>query len=135
MTFLLMAVVMMTGAPELEVDPTGHVFTSREGIEVALAAVRSPGPRRALVRLTRGGMSTASKVWLARVWESLEISEYTVKIGKKDHRLLITRAGFPIVYLPEDGREVSIHWHDEKSRALNTRQLLEEYQRQEKTKK
>jgi hypothetical protein len=80
-------------------------------------------------------MSTASKVWLARVWESLEISEYTVKIGPKDHRLLITRAGFPVVYLPEDGREVSIHWHDEKSRALNTRQLLEEYRRQEKTKK
>src|SRR4030095_10147111 len=103
MTFLLVAVVMMTGAPELEVDPTGHVFTSREGIELALG------------RFTRGGMSTGSKVWLARVWESLEISEYTVKIGKKDHRLLITRAGFPIVYLPEDGREVSIHWYADKS--------------------
>jgi hypothetical protein len=134
MTLLLMA-VMMTGTPELEVDPQGHVFTSREGIEVALAAVRSPGPKRALVRLTRGGMSTASKVWLARVRESLEISEYTVKVGKKEHLLLITRAGFPVVYLPEDGREVSIHWHDEKTRALDTRQLLEEYQRQEKTKK
>jgi hypothetical protein len=43
--------------------------------------------------------------------------------------------GFPIVVLPEDGREVSIEWRDEKSRALDTRQLLEEYLRQEKTKK
>jgi hypothetical protein len=135
MTFLLMAVVMMAGTPELEVDPTGHVFISREGIEVALAAVRSPGPKRALVRLTRGGTSTASKVWLAQVHESLEISEYTVMVGKKEHRLLITRAGFPVLFLPEDGREVAISWSDEKSRALDTRQLLEEYQRQQKTKK
>lgn len=130
MTLLLMALV--AGTSELEVDPTGHVFTSREGIEIALAAVRSPGPKRALVRITRGGQSTASKVWLAKVWERLEISEYTVKVGKKEHLLLITRAGFPVVFLPEDGREVSIHWHDEKSRALDTRKLLEEYRRQEK---
>jgi len=43
--------------------------------------------------------------------------------------------GFPVVYLPEDGREVSISWSDEKTRALDTRQLLEEYLRQEKTRK
>jgi len=43
--------------------------------------------------------------------------------------------GFPVVFLPEDWREVSISWSDEKSRALDTRQLLEEYLRQEKTKK
>jgi hypothetical protein len=58
-----------------------------------------------------------------------------VTIGKKDHLLLITRMGFPVVFLPEDGREVSIEWSDEKSRALDTRQLLEEYLRQEQTKK
>ena len=125
MTLLLMAVVM-AGTPELEVEPTGHVFTSREGIEVSLAAIRSPGPRRALVRLSGPGASPASKVWLAQVREGQEISEYTVKVGKKDHLLLITRMGFPVVFPPADGREVSIHWSDEKSRALDTRQLLEE---------
>jgi hypothetical protein len=134
MPLLLMAMVM-AGTPKLEVDPTGHVFTSAEGIEVALAAVRSSEPKRALVRISRAGASPASKVWLARVWERLEISEYTVMVGKKEHLLLITRAGFPVVFLPEDGRKVSIHWNDERSRALDTRQLLEEYQRQEKTKK
>ena len=134
MALLLMAVVM-GGTPKLEVDPTGHVFTSMEGIEIALAAVRSPGPKRALVRITRGEASTASKVWLAKVWERLEISEYTVTVGKKEHLLLITRAGFPVVFLPEDGREVPIHWNDQKSRALDTRRLLLEYQEQEKTKK
>ena len=134
MTLLLMAMVM-GGAPELEVDSTGHVFTSAEGIEVALAAVRSPGPKRALVRITRAGASPSSKVWLAQVSERLEISEYTVTVGKKEHLLLITRAGFPVVFLPEDGRKVSIHWNDEKSRALQTRQLVEEYQRQEQMKR
>ncbi|RPH70260.1 MAG: hypothetical protein EHM78_12180 [Myxococcaceae bacterium] len=134
MTFLLMA-LLMGGTPKLEVDPTGHFFTSAEGVEVALAAVRSPGPKRALVRITRAGANPASKVWLAQVWERLEISEYTVTVEKKEHRLLITRAGFPVVYLPEDGREVSISWNEEKSRALDTQQLLEEYLRQGKTKK
>ena len=134
MTLLLM-VLVMAGTPTLEVDPTGHVFTSREGIEVALAAVRSPGPKRALVRITRPGANPASTVWLAQVRESLEISEYRVTVGKKDHLLLITRMGFPVVFLPEDRREVSIHWSDEKSRALDTRQLLEEYLQQGKTKK
>ncbi len=134
MTLLLMAVAM-AGTLNLEVAPTGHVFTSAEGVEVAGAAVRSAGPKRALVRITRAGANPASKVWLARVFERQEISEYRVTIGKKEHLLLITRAGFPVVFLPEDGREVSIHWNDEKSRALNTRQLLEEYQRQEKMKK
>ena len=134
MTFLLMA-LLMGGTPKLEVDPTGHVFTSAEGVEVALAAVRSPGPKRALVRITRAGANPASKVWLAQVWERLEISEYTVTVEKKERRLLIARAGFPVVYLPEDGREVSISWNEEKSRALDTQQLLEEYLRQGKTKK
>jgi hypothetical protein len=134
MTLLLMALVM-GGTAELEVEPTGHVFTSREGLEVAVAAVRSPGPRRALVRLTRPGANPASNVWLAQVREGQEISEYTVKVGKKDHLLLITRMGFPVVFPPGDGREVSIHWSDEKSRALDTRQLLEEYRRQEETEK
>ena len=73
--------------------------------------------------------------WLAQVSERLEISEYTVTVGKKEHLLLITRAGFPVVFLPEDGRKVSIHWNDEKSRALQTRQLVEEYQRQEQMKR
>jgi hypothetical protein len=134
MTLLLMA-LMMGGPPDLEVEPAGHVYTSMEGVEVALAAVRSPGPKRALVRLTRTGANPASRVWLAQVWESLEISEYTVRIGKKEHRLLITRMGFPVVFLPENGREVSISWSDEKSRALDTGQLLEEYLPQEKRKK
>ncbi len=134
MTLLLMAVVM-AGTPKLEVDPTGHVFTSREGIEVALAAVRSPGPKQALVRITRPGANPASKVWLTQVDERQEISEYRVKVGKKDHLLLITRMGFPVVFLPEDGREVSIGWSGEKSHALDTRQLLEEYLQQGKAKK
>jgi hypothetical protein len=134
MTLLLMA-LMMTGTSGLEVDPTGHVFTSVEGVEVALAAVRSPGPKRALVRLTRAGASPASKVWLAQVREGQEISEYRVTVHGKDHLLLITRMGFPVVFLPENGREVSISWSDEKSRALDTGQLLEEYLRQSKTKK
>ena len=134
MTLLLMALVM-AGTPKLEVEPTGHVFTSREGIEVAVAAVRSPGPRRALVRVTRPGTNPASRVWLAQVHEGQEMSEYRVKVDRKDRVLLITRMGFPIVILPEDGREVSIEWSDEKSRALDTRQLLEEYLRQEKAKK
>ena len=51
MALLLMALVM-AGTPRLEVEPTGHVFTSTEGVEVAVAALRSPGPRRALVRIT-----------------------------------------------------------------------------------
>jgi hypothetical protein len=134
MTLLLMAVVM-AGTPKLEVEPTGHVFTSREGLEVALAAVRPAGPKRALVRITRPGASPASKVWLAQVNESLEISEYTVRVGEKSHLLLVTRMGNPVVYPPGDGREVAISWHDEKSRALDTRQLLDEYLRQEKPKK
>jgi len=134
MTLLLMALVM-GATPELEVEPTGHVFTSREAIEVAVAAVRSPGPRRALVRVTRPVANPASKIWLAQVDEGQEMSEYTVRIGKKEHLLLITRMGFPIVILPENGREVSLEWSDEKSRALDTRQLLEEFLRQEKAKK
>jgi len=134
MTLLLMALVM-GGTPALEVEPTGHVFTSVEGVEVAVAALRSPGPRRALVRITRTGVNPASKVWLAQVRESLEISEYSVTVDKKVQRLLITRAGFPVVFLPEDGREVSISWNGEKSDALDTGQLLEEYNRQGKTKK
>jgi hypothetical protein len=134
MTLLLMALVMGP-TPRLEVEPTGHVFTSREGIEVAVAAVRSPGPRRALVRITRPGTNPASKVWLALVDEGQEMSEYRVKVDRKDRVLLVTRMGFPIVILPEDGREVSIDWSDEKSRALDTRQLLEEYLRQEKARK
>jgi hypothetical protein len=133
MALLLMALVM-AGTPRLEVEPTGHVFTSTEGVEVAVAALRSPGPRRALVRITCARATAASKVWLARVRESLEISEYSVTVGRKDHLLLVTRAGFPVVFLPEDGREVSISWNEEKTRALETRQLLEEYLRQAKTK-
>src|SRR5262249_18045654 len=54
MTFLLMALVM-GGSPKLEVEPTGGVFTSTEGVEVAVAALRSHGTRRALVRITRVG--------------------------------------------------------------------------------
>jgi hypothetical protein len=127
--------LVMGPTPRLEVEPTGHVFTSREGIEVAVAAVRSPGPRRALVRITRPGTNPASKVWLALVDEGQEMSEYRVKVDRKDRVLLVTRMGFPIVILPEDGREVSIDWSDEKSRALDTRQLLEEYLRQEKARK
>ena len=134
MTLLLMALVM-GGTAKLEVEPTGHVFTSAEGVEVAVAALRSPGPKRALVRITRAGTNPASKVWLAQVWESLEISEYTVTVDKKVHRLLITRAGFPVVFLPGDGREVSISWNEEKSHALDTGQLLEEYLRQGKPKR
>ena len=134
MTLLLMALVM-GGTPKLDVEATGHVFTSREGIEVELAHVRSPGPKRALVKITRPGASPASKVWLTQVDEGQELSEYRVTVGKKVHVLLVTRMGFPIGVLPEDGREVSIEWRDEKSRALDTRQLLEEYLRQEKTKK
>ena len=134
MTLLLMALVM-GGTPKLEVEPTGHVFTSTEGVEVALAAVRSPGPKRALVRLTRTSATPTSKVWLAQVWERQEISEYRVTVDKKDHLLLVTRMGFPVVFLPEDGREVSISWSNEKTRALDTQQLLEEYLRQGKTKK
>jgi hypothetical protein len=129
MAFLLMALVM-AGTADLEVESKGHVFTSTEGVEVALAAVRSPGPRRALVRITRAGSSPASKVWLARVQERQEISEYRVTVGKKDHLLLITRMGFPVVFLPEDGREVAISWNGEKSDALDTEQLLEEYRQQ-----
>ena len=134
MTVLLMALVM-GGTPGLDVEPTGHVFTSNEGIEVSVAAVRSPGPRRALVRITRPGASPPSKVWLAQVREGQEISEYGVRVGNKDHVLLITRMGSPVVIPPELGREVSIHWSDEKSRALDTRQLLDEYLRQERPKK
>jgi len=134
MTLLLMA-LLMGGSPKLEVEAIGHVFTSAEGVEVALAVVRSPGPKRALVRITRAGANPASKVWLAQRWERQEISEYRVTVEKKDHLLLVTRLGFPVVFLPEDWREVSISWSDEKSRALDTRQLLEEYLRQEKTKK
>jgi len=134
MTLLLMALVL-GGTPKLEVEPAGHVFTSAEGVEVAVVALRSPGPARALVRITRPGANPASKVWLAQVWESLEISEFTVMVGKKEHRLLITRAGFPVVFLPEDGREVSISWSEEKTRAPDTKRLLDEYLRQAKTKK
>lgn len=134
MPLLLMA-LMMGGTPPLDVEPTGHVFTSSEGIEVALAAVRSPGPKRALVRLRRPGASPAARVWLAQVNEGQEISDFTVRVGKKDHLLLITRMGFPVVFLPEDGRKVPIDWSDEKSRALDTRQLLDEYLRQEAPKK
>jgi len=134
MPLLLMALVM-GGTPGLDVEPTGHVFTSNEGIEVSVAAVRSPGPKRALVRITRSGASPVSKVWLAQVREGQEISEYGVKVGNRDHVLLITRMGFPVVHPPELGREVSIHWSDEKSRALDTRQLLDEYLRQERAKK
>jgi hypothetical protein len=132
MTLLLMAMVV-AGAPQLEVEPTGHVFTSKEGVEVAVAALHSPGPKRALVRITRAGANPASKVWLAQVQESLEISEYRVTVDKKERRLLITRAGNPVVHLPEDGREVPISWDEEKSHALDTRQLLEEYLAQAKT--
>ena len=134
MTLLLMA-LLMAGTPKLEVEPTGHVFTSTEGIEVALAPVRSSGPKRALVRIRRAGATPASKVWLARVNESLEISEYRVTVGKKDHLLLVTRMGNPVVYPPEDGREVEISWSDAKTRALDTGEVLEEYLRQGKTKK
>jgi hypothetical protein len=134
MALFLLAMVL-GGTPGLEIEPTGHVFTSAEGIEVALAAVRSPGPKRALVRLTRAGASPASKVWLAQVREGQEMSEYRVTIEGKDHLLLTTRMGFPVVFLPENGREVAISWSDEKSRALDTRQLLEEYLAQVKTKK
>ena len=134
MPLLLMALVM-AGTPKLEVEPTGHVFTSREGIEVALAHVRSPGPKRALVRITRPGANPASKVWLTQVNEGQEMSEYRVTVGKKVQTLLITRMGFPVVFLPEDGREVPIDWSGEKSHALDTRQLLEDYLQQEKTKK
>lgn len=134
MTLFLMALVM-AGTAELEVESKGHVFTSTEGVEVALAAVRSPGPRRALVRITRAGASAASKVWLAQVHEGQEISEYRVTVGKKNHLLLITRMGFPVVFLPEDGREVAISWNGEKSDALDTGELLEEYRRQGKPKK
>jgi len=133
MTLLLLAMVLGRTVP-LEVEPTGHVFTSSEGVEVAVAVLRSPGPKRALVRITRAGPTPTSKVWLARVWESLEISVYTTKVGRKEHELLITRAGFPVVFLPEDGREVAIDWSEEKTHALDPRQLLEEYLRQEKTK-
>jgi hypothetical protein len=133
MTLLLMALVM--GGTPLNVESTGHVFTSTEGVEVALAAVRSPGPKRALVRISRAGANPASKVWLAQVREGQEISEYRVTVGKKDHLLLVTRMGFPVVFLPEDGREVSLSWSDEKSRALDTGRLLEEYRRQGETKK
>ena len=126
MTLLLMAVVL-GGTPPLEVEPTGHVFTSTEGVEVAVAALRSAGPKRALVRITRAGATPASKVSLAQVRESLEISVYTTKIGRKEHELLITRAGHPVVFLPEDGREVAIDWSEEKTHALDPRQLLEEY--------
>ena len=129
MTSLLLAIVL-GGTPGLEIEPTGYVFTSAEGVEVALVHLRSPGPKRALLRITRAGATPASKVWLAKVWESLEISVYTTKIGKKEHELLITRAGFPVVFLPEDGREVAIDWSAEKTHALDPRQLLEEYQRQ-----
>jgi hypothetical protein len=134
MTLLLMAMVI-AGTPKLEVEKTGHVFTSREGLEVALAAVRPPGPKRALVRITRPGASPASQVWLARVNESLEISQYTVTLGGHPHLLLVTRMGNPVVYPPGEPREVAITWHDEKSRALDTRQLLDEYLRQEAPKK
>jgi len=134
MPLLLMA-FLMAGPPTLQVEPIGHVFTSTEGIEVALAPVRCSGPKRALVRITRAGATPTPKVWLATVWESQEISEYRVTVGKKDHLLLVTRMGFPVVYLPENGREVSISWSDEKTRALDTRQLLEEYLRQEKTRR
>jgi hypothetical protein len=134
MTLLLLALVM-GGTPKLEVDPTGHVFTSKEGIEVAVAAVRSPGPKQALVRITRPGANPASKVWLTQVDEGQEISQYRVTVDKKVRVILVTRMGFPIVILPEDGREVSIDWSAEKSHALDTRQLLEEYLQQGKTKK
>jgi hypothetical protein len=132
MTLLLMAMVV-AGAPKLEVEPTGHVFTSTEGVEVAVAALSSPGPRRSLVRITRLGANPPSKVWLAQVRESLEISEYQVTIDKKERRLLITRAGFPVVFLPEDGREVPISWNEEKTHALDTQRLLQEYLAQGKT--
>jgi len=134
MALLLMA-VLMAGTPRLEVERTGHVFTSNEGIEVALAAVRTPGPERALVRITRPGASRASKVWLAQVHESLEISEYTVTVAGKSHLLLVTRMGNPVVYPPGDGRQVAVSWHEQKSRALDTQQLLDEYLRQGSEKK
>ena len=134
MTLLLMALVV-GGTPRLEVEPTGHVFSSKEGIEVAVAAVRSLGPKQALVRITRPGANPASKVWLTQVDERQEISEYRVTVGKKDHLLLITRMGFPVVFLPEDGREVAISWNGEKSDALDTGQLLDEYRRQGKPRK
>ena len=50
MTLLLLAMVL-GGTPGLEIEPTGHVFTSAEGVEVALVHLRSPGPKRALVRI------------------------------------------------------------------------------------
>ena len=129
MTLLLLALVL-GGTPTMEIEPTGHVFTSREGVEVALVHLRSPGPKRALVRITRAGATPASKVWLAEVWESLEISVYRTRVGKKEHELLITRAGNPVVFLPEDGRKVAIDWSEEKTHALDPRQLVEEYLRQ-----
>ena len=131
MTLLLMALVV-GGTPRLEVEPTGHVFSSKEGIEVAVAAVRSLGPKQALVRITRPGANPASKVWLTQVDERQEISEYRVTVDRKVRVILVTRMGFPIVILPEDGREVSIDWSGEKSHALDTRQLLEEYLQQGK---
>lgn len=134
MTPLLMAMVV-AGAPNLEVEPTGHVFTSTEEVEVAVAAIQSPGPKRALVRITGAGANPASKVWLAQVQEALEISEYQVTIDKTQRRLLITRAGNPVVNLPEGGREVPISWNEGKSHALDTRQLLEEYLGQVQTRK
>lgn len=133
MTLLLMT-LMLAGTPPLEVEATGHVFTSNEGVEVALAHLRNPGAKRALVRITRTGATPASKVWLAKVRESLEISVYTTRIGRTEHELLITRAGFPVVFLPEDGREIAIDWSEKKTHALDPRQLLEEYLRQKKTK-
>jgi len=129
MTMLLLAMVL-GATPPLEVEATGHVFTSREGVEVALVHLRSPGPKRALVRITRAGATPASKVWLTKVWESLEISIYTAKVGGKEQDLVITRAGFPVVFLPEDRREVAIDWSEQKTHALDPRQLLEEYLRQ-----
>jgi len=82
MTLLLTALVM-AGTPTLQVEPTGHVFTSTDGIEVGVAPVRSSGPKRALVRITRAGATPTSKVWLATVWESQEISEYRVTVGRR----------------------------------------------------
>jgi hypothetical protein len=134
MTALLMA-LLVAGTGKLEVEPTGHVFISSEGIEVALAAVRSPGPKRALVRISRAGPPPSWSVWLATVGERQEISEYRVMVGKKDHLLLVTRMGFPVLFLPEDGREVPISWSDEKTRVLDTGQLLAEYLQQGKTRK
>ena len=133
MTPLLMAMVV-AGAPNLEVEPTGPPPRWKES-RSQWRLLSGPGPSAPWSGSLAPGANPASKVWLAQVQEALEDLQHQATIDKTQRRLLITRAGNPVVNLPEGGREVPISWNEGKSHALDTRQLLEEYLGQVQTRK